>query len=139
MRRFARDHSGAAAVEFGLIAPIVAAVLVGIATMGGLILAYNKMSQAVSAGAQYAMTISADDTAAIDAAVVAAWDNMPEGADVTVNQACLCGSITAVCDSICESDGDYPEKATTITATMSYADFTGTDRTITARQEVRTW
>ena len=139
MRRFLRNRDGAAAVEFGLVAPLVAAVLVGVGIMGGLILAYNKMSQAINAGAQYAMTVGADDTAAIEAAVTAAWDDMPDGADVTVVQQCLCGSIVAVCDTVCEADGDYPEKSTTITATRTYADLGGRTRTLTSQQEVRTW
>lgn len=139
MRRFLRNRDGAAAVEFGLIAPLVAAVLVGIATMGGLILAHNKMRQAVNAGAQYAMTVTPDDLEAIEAAVVAAWDGMPVGADVNVVQECRCGTAVSVCNTICESDGDYPEKATTITATRSYSDFTGEARTLTSREEIRTW
>lgn len=139
MRRFVRNRDGAAAVEFGLIAPIVAAVLVGVTSMGGMIIAYNKMSQAVSAGAQYAMTASADDTAAIEDVVEMSWEGMPAGGDVTVTQVCLCGTVSSECNTICEADGDYPEKATTITATRSYSAFGSGTRTLTSRQEVRTW
>ena len=139
MRRFFRNRDGAAAVEFGLIAPIVAAVLVGVTTTGGLIIAYNKMSQAVSAGAQYAMTANADDTAAIEDVVEMSWDGMPVGADVTVTQLCLCGSTESDCNAICEIDDDYPEKTTSIIATRSYSAFGAGTRTLTARQDVRTW
>lgn len=139
MRRFLRNREGAAAIEFGLVAPIVAAVLVGVGTMGGLIIAYSKMNQAVSAGAQYAMTASADDTAAIQDVVEMSWESMPEDADVNVTQVCLCGTVESECNIICESDGDYPEKTTTIVATRTYAGFGSGMRTLTASQDVRTW
>lgn len=145
MRSFLRNKDGAAAVEFGLIAPIVVAVLVGIATTGGVILAYNKMRQAVSGGAQYAMTVSSDDTSAIRDVVLAAWEDKPASAQVNVVQACMCGDVVSVCDVICgasttdTSDDDYPEKTTTITASMTYAGFGEGARTLTVRDEVRTW
>ena len=46
--RFFRNKDGAAAVEFGLVAPIVVAVLIGVVTYGGTILAYSRMRQAIS-------------------------------------------------------------------------------------------
>ena len=55
--RFFRNKDGAAAVEFGLVAPIVVAVLVGVVTYGGTILAYSRMRQAISSGAQYALSV----------------------------------------------------------------------------------
>jgi Flp pilus assembly protein TadG len=138
LRFFLRDNGGAAAIEFGLIAPILTAVLITVGTMGGLVIAYNKMSQGVSSGAQYAMTAGADTTAIRDV-VLKAWDDKPANGVVTIQQACLCGATASACNVICPVSGDYPEKVTTINASMSYADFTGGAHAISAKQRVRTW
>lgn len=136
---FFRNRDGAAAVEFGLVAPIVVAVLVGVATMGGKILAYNKMRQAVSSGAQYALSVE-DDAEAIEDVVYAAWPHTPASAEVDVAQACYCADAPTVatdCSITC-ADGDYPQQFTTITANMSYAGLAGGTQEIEAQQRVRT-
>jgi len=138
LKRFLRGQDGAAAIEFGLVAPILAVVLIGVAIYGGLVLAYNKMSQGVSSGAQYAMTAGGDDTTAIRSVVLAAWDDRPGAAVVTVAKACLCAGLAHSCSTSCD-DGDYPLKVTTINASMSYADITGTNHAISTMQKVRTW
>jgi len=136
---FFRNSDGAAAVEFGLIAPIVVAVLIGVATMGGTILAYSRMRQAISSGAQYAMTV-ADDAETIEDVVYAAWSPTPEGGDVDVVQACFCAdapSVATDCSINC-ADGDYPQMFTTINADMSYTGFGGDTHALSASQKVRT-
>ena len=136
---FLRSQDGAAAVEFGLVAPIVAAVLVGVATMGGTILAYSKMRQAVSSGAQYALAV-ADDPDAIEDVVVAAWSPAPTGSTVTVTQQCFCADApdTATACAVNCADGDYPQMFTTIAASRPYTNFGGATATLNASQRVRT-
>jgi Flp pilus assembly protein TadG len=138
LRRFFRNDDGAAAVEFGLIAPLMVAVLVTTGAMGGLVLAYNKMRQAVSSGGQYAMTVAPDDTTAVRDVVLAAWDDKPDSGAVSVVKACLCAGVAHSCTTNCD-DGDYPEKFTTITATMNYASLGGGTQALTATQKIRTW
>lgn len=138
LKRFLREQDGAAAIEFGLVAPILAMVLISIAIYGGLVLAYNKMSQGVSSGAQYAMTAGGGDTAAIRDVVLAAWEDRPDDAVVTVGNICLCGTQAHSCVTSCD-DGDYPQKVTTIDASMSYADISGASRALSTTQKVRTW
>ncbi len=136
---FFRNEEGAAAVEFGLIAPIVAAVLVSVATTGGAILAYNKMRQAVSSGAQYSLAVR-DDPDTVRDVVLAAWNTRPEAATVTVTQACYCPSTgdTAVsCSTLC-ADSSYPKKYTQISASRPYTTFGGDSTTLHASQKVRT-
>jgi len=137
-RRFQRDESGAAAVEFAMVAPLLAAVLIGLGTMGGLILAYNKMRQAVSSGGQYAMTVAPDNTTAVQTVVLSAWDDKPANAVVNVQQQCRCGTTVSVCTTNC-ADGDYPQKIITITASRNYSLFSGGSRAISVSQQVRTW
>jgi len=136
--RFLRNDDGAAAVEFGLVAPLLVAVLVTTGAMSGLVLAYNKMRQAVSSGGQYAMTVGPDDTTAVRDVVLAAWDDKPAGGDVSVVKACLCAGAAHSCTTNCD-DGDYPEKVVTIHASMTYAGLGGGSQAISATQKVRTW
>jgi len=135
-RTFLRNQSGAAAVEFGLVAPILTVLLIGVATYGGTILAYNKMRMAVSSGAQYAMTVG-DSTNAISTVVTAAWPNKPGSGVVNVTQQCLCGATVTDCTTNC-ADGDYPQKFTTINASMTYAGFAGSSKAISVNEKVRT-
>jgi Flp pilus assembly protein TadG len=135
---FLRNSDGAAAVEFGLIAPIVAAVLVGVAITGGTILAYNKMRQAISSGAQYALAVD-DDAQAIEDVVIAAWD-LPAGATVDVVQACYCADAPTTvtdCQVNC-ADNDYPQQFITISASRPYTNFGGQTTTLNASQRIRT-
>jgi len=135
---FFRNRDGAAAVEFGLIAPIVAAVLVGVATVGGSILAYSKMRQAVSSGAQYALAVD-DDADAVADVVRAAWPTRPESATVTSVKACYCAEApdTATdCSTNC-SNGDYPKMYITVDASRPYTTFGGDSITLRASQKVR--
>lgn len=136
---FFRNSDGAAAVEFGLVAPIVVAVLVGVTTMGGTILAYSKMRQAISSGAQYALSVE-DDAEAVEDVVYAAWDGAPETGDVTVTQVCYCSDAPTTatdCSTNC-ADGDYPQQFTIISSTMSYTGFGGDTHNLSASQRVRT-
>jgi Flp pilus assembly protein TadG len=133
---FFRNTNGAAAVEFGLVAPILVMLLVGVGTYGLEIITYSKMREAVSAGAQYALTTS-DTTSDISSVVNAAWDDKPTGATVNVTQQCVCAGVTNDCGTACP-DGDYPQRMTTITASQSYAELGGSTKTLTATQQVRT-
>ncbi|MGE5500391.1 MAG: TadE/TadG family type IV pilus assembly protein [Ignavibacteriales bacterium] len=134
--RFFKDKSGAAAVEFGLVAPVLVTLLVGIGTYGLEIIAYSKMREAVSAGAQYALTTS-DTTSDISAVVSAAWDDKPSGATVSVSQQCVCAGVSNDCSTAC-ANGDYPQRITTITTTQNYSELGGHTKTLTASQQVRT-
>lgn len=140
--RFWRNDSGAAAIEFGLVAPILAMVLVTTGTMGGMVLAYNKMRQAVSSGAQYALTVG-EDTAAIEDIVELAWDDMPADGEVTVTQACFCAGVahndcSVVCPLGSAVEGEVPQRTITIIASRDYESLAGITTSISARQEVRT-
>ena len=135
---FLRNKDGAAAVEFGLIAPVLVAVLVGVGTYGLEIIAYSKMREAVTTGAQYALTTS-ENTSDITTIVNAAWDDKPSsGATVSVTQRCVCAGVTNDCSTTCAATGDYPQKMTTITATRGYTELGGQTKTLTASQQVRT-
>lgn len=132
LRRFRRDQRGGAAVEFGLIAPLLAIVVVGIGMTATKLTAQNRIRQAVSTGAQYAMTNS-PNAAQVQAVTLAAWSGKPGDASVTVAQSCSCPGVNNhACNVIC-SNGDYPAMSTRIDATGTFD-----GETISASQTVRT-
>jgi Flp pilus assembly protein TadG len=133
-RRWGRDRSGSAAVEFGLIMPMLAGILLPMADLG--IGAYDKMrvQDAAAAGAQYALehgfTSSAITTAVQDATSL--------GSNVTLSttpaQACYCissgalvpppGDTTAPappCSSGACSDSSTPGTFVTVNTTYTYS------------------
>lgn len=133
---FLRNEKGVAAVEFALVAPVLVLLMVGIGTYGTRIIAYNKMRQAVSTGAEYVMTVS-DDTTEVKNLVLSSWDDKPGDASVTVAQACTCAGVTNDCSTSC-ADGSYPLRYVTINATGTWNDLGGATKTLTASQQVRT-
>lgn len=136
MRRFLRNRDGGAAVEFGLIAPVLSLVLVGIATSASLLIAHHKMRQAVTAGAQYAMTVS-DDAETVEDVVLAAWEDPAADAEIEVDQFCACAELAHACGTLCD-DADYPLRHTVITASMTHVGLGGQSQTISAVDTVRT-
>lgn len=135
LRRFARDRSGGAAVEFGLIAPLLITVVLGIAASTGAIYQHHVMHKAVSSGAQLIMMTDADIDTVRDL-TLAAWDSKADGSTVQVSQWCRCGQIQHSCSAVC-SDGDYPEKFTSVSAATPYTGPLG-NQTLTTSQLVRT-
>src|SRR5262249_5612730 len=100
LRAAARSTSGAAAVEFAIILPVLAAFVIGIIQYGGMIIAYDQMHDAVSSGAVYVMR-GGSTSATIKSVATNAWANPPGDANVNVSQACLCAGLTSSCSSLC--------------------------------------
>ena len=135
LRDLARTSSGAAAVEFAIVLPLLAAFVVGIIQYGGMIIAYDQMHDAVESGATYVMRGGSDATA-IHGVAVAAWPNPPSDASVTVSQVCQCAGVTGACSALC-ADGSYPQSFTTVSASGTYAGLWGSNSMSTS-QVVRT-
>ncbi len=135
LRTFAKDRSGGAAAEFGLVAPLLIAVVLGIAASTGAIYQQHVMRKAVSSGAQLIMMTDADIEAVRDL-TLEAWSGKADGSSVQVSQWCRCGQVQSSCSTVC-SDGDYPERFTRIDAATPYTGPLG-DQTLTSSQLVRT-
>lgn len=135
LRDIARACSGAAAVEFAIILPVLAAFVIGIIQYGGMIIAYDQMHDAVSSGAVYVMR-GGTAAATIKNVATNAWPNPPADANVSVNQACLCAGLTSSCSALC-ADGTYPQTFTTISATGTYTGLWGS-QSMSSSQVVRT-
>lgn len=100
LRGLRRSNSGASAVEFALIAPILvfAALMTHEVWTGSS--AVLEMRRAVEAGSHYVMT----GNPTVDAArtvTLTAWQNRPADGVVTVTRSCACGQTANVCTGLC--------------------------------------
>ena len=134
LRTLIADRSGGAAVEFGLIAPILIAVVLGVAATAGTIRDYHGMRRAVSSGAQLLMATDADIDA-VQEVTLDAWPGKAAGSTVQVSQWCRCGVTQHVCTTNC-AEGDYPEMFTQISAATLHTGPLGA-QTLTTSQMVR--
>ena len=116
--RLGRAVGGAAAVEFAIVTPFLAAMLIGVVQYGGMIIANQQMHDGVSAAAVYVMRGGSDATT-IQSIATGTWPNKPSDAKVSVTQACSCAGVTQACSVLC-ADGSYPQSFTTISASGTY-------------------
>jgi Flp pilus assembly protein TadG len=142
--RLGASRRGAAAVEFALLAPIVAAVLAGVANYGMAMFEKMQLESAARAGAQMAIT-ARTGTAAIEDAVINATSLSLTSSNITLTESCWCAdsSATATCGVTC-GDGDPAQyfMDVSVTTTFDYLfgfDYlVGTDTTLTGSAKVRT-
>ena len=135
LRQASASHSGAAAVEFAIVLPVLAAFVIGVIQYGGMIIAYDQMHDAVASGAVYVMR-GGSASSTIKSVTVNSWPNPPSDASVSINQACLCSGVTSACSSLC-GDGSYPQTFTTISASGTYTGLWGS-KAMSTSQVVRT-
>ena len=107
LHRFARDERGVSAVEFGLIAPILAVLVLGVAELGHVTYQRTDMHSAIRSGSQYVLNGGRDLDVARDI-VVRSWSSMPEDGEVEATRFCLCASSVHACNTPC-SDDSVPE------------------------------
>jgi Flp pilus assembly protein TadG len=131
---FLRDTRGGAALEFGLVAPILAGVLVLGFDSWSQIRRSSEMRQAIETSARYYQTGGETDAAA-QAAGLAAWTTKPADGTFTVARECKCGTTVTTCTAYC-SGTDLPATYVTLTATSNWQG-AATSRTLTQRQVVR--
>lgn len=135
VRRLSQATRGAAAVEFAIVVPFLAAMLIGVIQYGGMIIANQQMHDGVSAAAVYVMRGGSDATN-IQSIATSTWPNPPSDAKVTVSQFCSCAGVTSSCSSQCP-DLSYPQGYTTIAATGTYTGVWG-NQAMSTTQTVRT-
>lgn len=114
IRRIARDERGASAVEFALIAPVLAGALVGLIELGHVIYQRTDMHGALRSGAQYVLNGGRDLEIAGEI-VRRSWSSMPEDGVVEALRYCLCNEVAHACNAPC-SDGSIPEAFISLTA-----------------------
>jgi Flp pilus assembly protein TadG len=80
-----RDRSGATAVEFAIIAPLIFMSVLGTFETGRALYVRNHMNEAAAAGARQAIISGNSNNSAIEAAIRAKFKSARQ-ADLTVNQ-----------------------------------------------------
>lgn len=134
MRRLLHDRRGGAAVEFAIIAPVLGAILAVLVSVWGDATTVLRMRAAVHGGASYLRTPDADPALTRDV-VIETWEEMPAGAEVSVETSCLCGEAVSGCAVLCPS-GDPPGVYVTIRAATGSPD-QQIGRTYSAAEVVR--
>ena len=102
MRTFFRNEHGVGAIEFALIAPMLAIVLMGIMSGWAYYTQNNFMRDAVEVAARFVELVEAARI-------------------VEVNKTCVCAGAAASCTNVC-SDSSIPEKYWTIEASSVFYD-----------------
>jgi Flp pilus assembly protein TadG len=134
VRRFAGDQRGTAAVEMGLIAPFLIAIVVGMVTLAPLMWTKQSMHVAVNSGAQYVMDGSSNTTN-IQSVTLDAWSHRPADGAVAVSLFCSCAGVTTACTTLCGSTA--PPRYISITATTTFHGVSG-NQALSSTQVVRT-
>lgn len=112
LRRAWRDRRGVAAVEFALVLPILAGIVVFLPDASDAAIGALNMDAGVRAGVQYAMNGGTDLNLAKTIATQN-WAYMPNGATLDVTQSCICGGGGGVCGQPC-GDGSNPQVFVTV-------------------------
>jgi len=121
LRAFLRNDKGAAAVEFAVIVPVLAAILVGLMVAWEPATAMLQMRAAVHAGATYVRQGGTNDTHT-RSVVISSWEDKPASSSVSVSRQCLCGQTVSACTTIC-ADQTPPSVYVTVAATSSNPEF----------------
>jgi Flp pilus assembly protein TadG len=111
-RRLRQDNKGVAALEFGLIAPIMAAAFILTLDVSLHVVNRMRMESAVRAGLQYLMN-NGRDLAQLENIVQLSWSSKPADADISAVRYCLCSDVAHVCDTLC-ADNSAPESYFTV-------------------------
>lgn len=121
---FFRDTSGAAAVEFAVVAPVLALLLVGLVQGWFEVKQRTDAQSAMQAGIRYYLQGGADDATA-KALALRAWPSKPADGDVDVTRACGCGGVTVTCASTC--NGKPPAVTVSVAAKFRSSSLLGSD------------
>jgi len=100
--------SGLSAVEFALIAPLLAFMLVALVDAVNFAAGFTAMQRAERAGIQYFMN-GGTSTAAAQGIVSTAWTNPPSNYTVSAQEVCTCGGNghTVTCGTSCVNGQTY--------------------------------
>lgn len=120
MQKFFRDDTGVGAIEFALIAPLLALVLLGTISGWAYYQQNNYMRDSVEVAGKYFLQGGTSEEVAMDIAE-AAWTDKPEDGSMALNKTCICAGAAASCSGVC-SDSSIPETYWTIEASSAYVD-----------------
>jgi Flp pilus assembly protein TadG len=113
-----QDRSGAAAVEFAMVLPILCVVLLGIIDGWSFVTSSLSMRAGVKTAANLLMEGAANDTAT-QAIALSSWNNPPADAQVTIVRQYVCGSTAVGSTTLCGGT-KAPAILVQITATATW-------------------
>jgi Flp pilus assembly protein TadG len=134
LKRFAGDRSGVAAVEFVLLAPMMAAALVLTLDVSLYVVNRTRMHSGIRAGIQYLMDNGRDLTQ-LENIVSQSWSEKPADANIQTVRYCLCSDVLHACNVLC-ADDSAPESYFSISASGTLEGI-AVDRTLAATDELR--
>lgn len=117
VRRFTRELHASAAIEFAIIVPVLAIIVVMISDASSVAVGASHMETALRSSVQYAMNGGIDMSQA-QAVGVQAWQGKPNGSNLTVTSICKCGTAGGICSQICP-DGSLPQTFVSAVASAS--------------------
>ena len=120
MRKFFRDEGGVGAIEFAIIAPMLAIVLLGIMSGWAYYQQNGYMRDGLEVAGKYFLQGGTSQTTAASIAT-AAWSGKPADGTVAVTKTCICAGAAASCSGVC-ADGNVPETHWTIEASSVFND-----------------
>jgi Flp pilus assembly protein TadG len=119
LRDFLKRQGGTSAIEFAIIAPILAGLTIYGFDTWQLINAKQDMHAAINATAHYYMGGGSDDPTG-QSIGLSGWPNKPSDAAMTIVRACTCAGVAATCSSICSTTQQATEIHLTMTATHQW-------------------
>jgi Flp pilus assembly protein TadG len=119
LKPFLQDASGASAVEFAIIVPVLAAVVAGGFDLWQMINRKQDMHAAVAAGVHYYMAGGADDPTG-QSISLSSWSHKPSDGTVSIARACICGGVAASCTVVCAATQQAPEVRVTVSANSQW-------------------
>jgi Flp pilus assembly protein TadG len=119
LRKFLRQNGGASAVEFALISPVLAGLVIYGFDAWQLVNKKLDMHAAINAGAHYYMGGGEDDPTA-QSISMSSWPNTPGDGAVSINRACFCAGASSGCGTLCAATQMAPEIHITLTSTSQW-------------------
>lgn len=140
LRSVLRDRGGVAALEFVIVMPVLALIMVATADLGNALQQSIRLETAARAGAQYALSYPSDDTG-ITAQVRNSLIGWADGSDITIGTPtlrCVCpgnASVTCANEDACSAT---TQQFITVSVTRPHAPLLITQlTTLQGRAEVR--
>ncbi|HEY4030431.1 MAG TPA: TadE/TadG family type IV pilus assembly protein [Caulobacteraceae bacterium] len=119
LRDFLERQGGASAIEFAIIAPILAGLTIYGFDAWQLINAKQDMHAAINATSHYYMGGGSDDPTG-QSIGLSGWPNKPSDGAMAIVRACTCAGVAATCSSICSNTQQATEIHLTMTATRQW-------------------
>ena len=119
LRKFLKGQGGTSAIEFAIISPILAGLVIYGFDTWQLINRKQDMHAAVNASAHYYMGGGGDDTTG-QSIGLSGWPNRPGDASMGIVRACSCAGAASDCSTVCGATQQAPEIHITLTATTQW-------------------